>query len=83
MSLSDYWGWVRHIKKRGFSFQNVERLLEHLNAGVLNASGRYNPILPSAFSVRPYKAEKKECDQAVITQMLSDFSALSFDESGQ
>ncbi|EGQ7854371.1 hypothetical protein LCX39_004052 [Vibrio vulnificus] len=83
MPISVYWGWVEHVRLRGLPFQNTERLLQYLNAGVLNASGRYQPVSPSDFSLQPNKGNAPACGQAVLTQMLSDMSSLSFEDANQ
>lgn len=82
MPLSDYWRWLARRRKMGWSFRNAELLLQSLNANVLNASGRFNPPLTAdAFSVAPKQTEKElpSCNQAILNQILSESSSLSFD----
>ncbi|CAH0531212.1 hypothetical protein [Vibrio hippocampi] len=80
MPLSEYWRWVHHIRQRGLPSRNVERQLQQLNAGVLNASGRFKPVTPNDFSLQPSTTKTAETgvDQNVLNQMLGDMSSLSF-----
>ncbi|OEF59287.1 hypothetical protein A1OW_21610 [Enterovibrio norvegicus] len=81
MPLSTYWGWVDYLRRHGLPSRNTERLLQQLNAGVLNASGRYQNVAPSDFMIGPRKDAPTDegVSQSVLNQMLGDMSSLSFD----
>nr|AKN36444.1 hypothetical protein [Vibrio splendidus] len=74
MSLTDYRGWIRHIKANGFSFRNQELLLQQMNASIFNATGRMtNPLSADDFSVRKatQAASPSTLSQPVLNELLS------------
>ncbi|OCH31842.1 hypothetical protein A6E13_16580 [Aliivibrio fischeri] len=80
MPLSDYYRWVKRIRQSGFPSRNIEMQLQQLNAGVLNASGRFKIVSSSDFSLQKKSVKKDEptLNQNVLNQILGDISSLSF-----
>ncbi|MDA0107823.1 hypothetical protein OH456_06695 [Vibrio sp. La 4.2.2] len=78
MSLSQYRRWLTYIARNGLTHRNQERLLQQLNAGVLNASGRWaSPVLAQDFDWRrEHEREPQALSQVVLTQLLCERASI-------
>ncbi|PTC02027.1 hypothetical protein C9980_25140 [Vibrio mediterranei] len=78
ISLSQYRRWLSYLSKNGLTHRNQEKLLQQLNAGVLNASGRLpTPVTAKDFDWRePKHNSRSSLQQNELNQILSESASI-------
>ncbi|WP_394628560.1 hypothetical protein [Vibrio barjaei] len=78
MSLTQYYRWLAYLGKNGLPHRNQERLLQQLNAGVLNASGRLRTLVTATdFDWRDKQHHSRtSLQQNELNQILSESASI-------